>query len=117
MKALAAITLVLLSGAAAAQDDGAACRSFCDVDAKQCRQDAQREISHATESPLNIFPSNTPSYSYDFTPERREQALLGVEKERRARSQKCGDARQDCRRHCAGPVVAPVAAPAASATP
>ena len=103
MKALVATALAMLAGAVSAQDVGAMCRSFCDADASHCRKDAQEAAAAATTPAFGIFTAQSPSASYDFTPERHEQVLLGAERDRRARSRQCGETRLACRQKCVAP--------------
>ena len=107
----------LCCGAAAAQggtasDAGAVCRSFCDVDAKQCRKEADQQVDREHHALLPIVPAgNGGGYggSYDFSAEKRELADKREDDERSKGSRACRDARQACRQKCAAP------APAASA--
>ena len=111
MKAFVLTLAALLCGAASAQDAGALCRSFCDADAKQCRDGTHPDAWAAADALLHLRGS--PSAS----PDKHEQALSDADGERTAHLQQCGKTRQTCRQECAAPAVAPVAASAASATP
>ena len=111
MKALLIAAGVLLAGAACAQDSGSICRSFCDADAKQCREGDHPAAWGVADALLHLHGS--PSVS----PDKHEQAAADNHKELMAQDRQCGDARQACRRQCAAPAAAPVAASAASATP
>ena len=113
MKALLVAAAALLGGAAfaqgpAARDDGAVCRSFCDVDAKQCRKTSDQEVDkeHHPWLPL-VTPGVPGAYgSWDFG---NEKAVLADKRETDERfkgSQACGDARQACRQKCAAPAAA-----------
>jgi hypothetical protein len=107
MKGLLVAAGLLLAGAASAQDSGAMCRSFCDADAKQCREGDHPVAWGVADTLLHLHGS--PSVS----PDKHEQAADDNHKEHLAQEHQCGDARQACRRKC----TAPVAASAASATP
>ena len=104
----ASLALVFACGAASAQDDGAVCRSFCDVDAKQCRKTSDQEVDkeHHPWLPL-VTPGVPGAYgSWDFG---NEKAVLADKRETDERfkgSQACGDARQACRQKCAAPAAA-----------
>jgi hypothetical protein len=119
MKALVrAILPVLLCGAASAQDSATLCRSFCDADARECRVGAHPDAWAAVDALIHLRGSAT------ALPGEHEQAANDADKDRQARSQRCGDARQACRQKCAASAAAPAAAsgpawpavPAASAT-
>jgi len=109
--ALAAASLLLACGAAAAQDAGAVCRSFCDVDARQCRKDADQDVTNEHRAWLPIGNGGNPAAtgSWDFGDEKVRLAQRREADERFKGSQACGQARQACRQKCAPP------APAASA--
>ena len=118
MKAAAfAVVAALVGGAASAQDSATLCRSFCDADAHECRVGAHPDAWAAADTLLHLHGSATVS------PDKHEQAANDADKDRQARSQQCGDARQVCRQKCVAPAAAPAAAsaanpaaPAASAT-
>ncbi|HEY9026040.1 MAG TPA: hypothetical protein VIP05_17210 [Burkholderiaceae bacterium] len=101
MKALAA---ALLCGGACAQDSRAVCLSFCDADAKTCREPPKSPAWTAAEAVLSLHGGVQAAPASDR------------EKERQVRSQRCGDARQACRRKCAPPDAAPAAVTASSAS-
>jgi hypothetical protein len=113
MKALLIALAAFACGAASAQQDaGAVCRSFCDTDAKQCRDGTAHPEAWAAASTL-LFLHGAPAAS----PDKHEQARSDADRDRSAQSQQCGDARQVCRQKCSAPAAAPMAASAASATP
>jgi len=87
-----------------ASDGGAMCRSFCDADAKACRQDAAEGASNEVD-PLLDFRGPRADKD-DFTVEKRQQAQRSADRDRLSGSQKCGDARLACRQRCAAPVAA-----------
>ncbi len=111
MKALLLAAGLLLAGAASAQDSTSMCRSFCDVDAKVCREGEHPVAWGVADALLHLH--GTPSVSSD----KHDQAADDNDKVRRSQDRGCGDARQACRRECVAPAEAPVAAAAASATP
>jgi hypothetical protein len=96
----------LWCGAAVAQggsapDAGAVCRGFCDVDAQQCRKDADLQVDREHHLLLPVGPTGGgPSGSYDFSAEKRELAGRREDDERSKGSRACGDARQACRQKC-----------------
>jgi hypothetical protein len=115
MRACLIALAALLAGAACAQgtppDAGAMCRSFCDADAKECRKAAAEKIEDARHGELPMIMSqSSPSDSYDFTAEKREQAERSDHRERASLSQHCSDQRFSCRRLCA-PASPAVSAP------
>lgn len=102
------LAAALLAGAASAQDVGAVCRSFCDVDAKQCRKDSDQAI---TSERHPFFPLVTPGVpgaygSWDFGNEKAALADKRESDERYKGSQACSEARQACRQKCAAPAAA-----------
>jgi hypothetical protein len=87
MKALLAVAVALLCGAAAAQDAGAMCRSFCDADARQCREPVRSAGWVAADALIHLHGSAS------VAPDKHEQAADDVDRDRRAHSQQCADAR------------------------
>ena len=112
--ALVAALAALWCGAAAAQDDGAVCRGFCDAEATRCRKDVAEDFVLSKAPPLVPMTVNgaVPSPSHDFIAEKKEQADRSADDERFRTSQRCGDTRQACRQRCE----ADAAARAASAS-
>ncbi len=104
----AAFALVFGCGAASAQDSGAVCRSFCDVDAKKCRKDSDRDVSneHHPWLPLGRPGGPAPTGSWDFGNEKAALADKRESDERFKGAQACSEARQACRQKCAAPVAA-----------
>ena len=115
MKALLVAALALLPGFASAQDDRAACLSFCDADAKTCREGEHPVAWGVADALLHLQGS-----PWVF-PEDRDKAQADKERDRMAHSRACGDARQVCRQKCTAPAAAAASAPivpvAASAVP
>ncbi len=116
MKAFLVGALALLPGLAAAQDNHAACLSFCDADAKTCREGEHPVAWGVADALLHL--NGRPS----VFPEDRDKAQADSDRDRLAHSRACSDARQVCRQKCAAPMaiaapapVGPVAASAASA--
>jgi len=100
MKTLLAVTAALLCGAASAQDAGTMCRSFCDADARQCREPVRSAGWVAADALIHLQGSWSPA------PDKREQAAGEADQDRRAHAQQCGDARQACRQKCSTPAAA-----------
>lgn len=102
------VSAALLCGAASAQDSGAVCRSFCDVDAKQCRQDSDAEVSkeHNPWLPLVSTGGQHATGSWDFGNEKAALADKRESDERFKGAQACSEARQACRQKCAAPAAA-----------
>ena len=100
-----AIAAALLCGAASSQDGGSVCRSFCDVDAKKCRKDADQEVSneHHPWLPLATPGGPVSTGSWDFGNEKAALADKRESDERFKGSQACSEARQTCRQKCAPP--------------
>ncbi len=109
-----AVAAALLCGAAAAQDSATLCRSFCDSDAHECRAPTRSAGWVAADTLFHLRGGGA-----TVTPDKHEQAADDADRDSRARSKQCGDARQACRQKCAEPAPAPAAAlpaaPAASA--
>ena len=113
MKALLIAFAALACGAASAQQDaGSVCRSFCDTDAKQCRDGTAHPQAWSAASRL-LFLHGAPAAS----PDKHEQARSDADRDRSAQLQQCGDARQACRQKCSVPAAAPIAASGAPAAP
>ena len=102
------VAAALFCGAASAQDGGAVCRSFCDVDAKKCRKDADQEVSNEHHPWLGLAPPGGPAAtgSWDFGNEKAALADKRESDERFKGSQACSEARQTCRQKCAAPSAA-----------
>jgi len=116
MRAKLALALAALwCGVAAAQDGAAVCRSFCDVDAKKCRQESDQDVrkEHSPWLPLTAGGRAAATGSWDFGNEKSELDARRADDERFKGSQACSQARQACRQKC----VPPPAAAAASAVP
>ena len=113
MKTLLAVAAALLCGAASAQD-AAVCRSFCDADARECREPARSAGWVAADALLHL------NGSASVAPDKHGQAADDAERERLAHSQQCSEARQACRRKCGAsttPSIAASAPDAAASTP
>ena len=106
MRALLIAAAVLLCGTASAQDAGAVCRSFCDADARQCREPARSAGWVAADALIHLHGSAS------VAPDKHEQAADDADRDRRAHSQQCGDARQACRQKCGAPSAAAASASA-----
>jgi len=110
MKALLAVAVALLCGAASAQDAAALCRSFCDADARECREPARSAGWVAADALIHLHGSAS------VAPDKHEQAADDADRDRRAHSQQCGDARLACRQKCSARAAAPAAASAPDST-
>ena len=107
MKAPLALITLLLCGAAAAQDSGTLCRSFCDADANTCRKSAEHDAwVQRAEPPADLAPPDPWNAAA-----RSERIDRAVDKDKTAHSLQCSDTRQACRQKCVAS-----AAPAASAS-
>jgi hypothetical protein len=110
MRALLIAAAVLLCGTASAQDAGAVCRSFCDADARECREPARSAGWVAADALIHLHGSAS------VAPDKHEQAADDADRDRRAHSQQCGDARLACRQKCSARAAAPAAASAPDST-
>ena len=107
------LAAMLAVTAAVAQDSGAMCRSFCDAEAKECRQDAREKASAETD-PLIDTDFGHP-FRDDFSTEKKQAATTKSESDRRGRALQCSTTRLACVQRCrAAP---PAGAEAASAPP
>ncbi len=99
MKAVLALIALLIGGAAAAQDSGALCRSFCDADANKCRKSVEHDAwVQQVEPPIDLAPPDPWNAA-----ERNDRVARAIDKDKTAHSLLCSDTRQACRQKCVAP--------------